>query len=298
MELSQTIKQLALDAGFDLCGIAPARMLDRQKERFGEWVAAGNNDSLNYLTRHGDKRFDPRLLVEGARSVIVFAVNYKQPVCDAPAGIPRIASYALAPDYHETIRSMLNRVLGRLMDMVPAVSGRAFVDSAPILEKAWAVEAGLGAIGRNSLLITQGFGSRVLLGELVVDIELEYDTPVTADPCGDCTVCAGFCPENAILPGRCLDLRKCISRHTIEKSSGETVSVEKLHGWIFGCELCQECCPHNAGTPTGRVINPRFRAEELTLDFWKSLTEDRFAEMFGGTPLARTTLDAIKTRIE
>lgn len=259
------------------------------------------------------------------------------PEGDQPARVPRIASYALTRDYHLTLREKLDRLLAYIHEL-GGTGGRIFVDTAPILEKAWAVEAGVGRIGRNSLLIHPTLGSFVLLGLVVTDLELDPDAPLSGNPCRACRRCMEQCPTGALRGDCTLDARRCISRHTIEKqttggatgsepstdilpatnaepttSAGLTSNTEPstdaafsagtappdLHGWIFGCDICQRACPHNAKAP---VIGHDFMApvegiENLTVADWQAMTEEEFNRRFGETPLARAGLKALKKRL-
>lgn len=358
------MKQAVLDAGFSLCEIARVRTLSEHEPFLEEWLRRGYESEMEYMRRNPEKRLDPRLLVEGAKTVVVCAVNYKNTAWNQTAlgRSPMIASYAYARDYHATIKGMLSEVLARVRETYPAINGRYFTDSAPLLEKAWAVEAGLGWTGKNSLLVTPRYGSFVLLGELVLDVECDkYDVPYSGekcadltegcegaderygdsgkgrgrfgekfgdyeteygdckedrgsfgDGCGTCTRCIDSCPTGAIRAPGVIDTRRCISRLTIERlpegvdiaenslSKGAGVASDALHGWIFGCDECQSCCPRNARSPLSAdprfapVIDPR----ETTQDFWQNLSEEEFDRIFGETPLARSGYAAVRSRIK
>ena len=291
----RNIKRLAAGEGFDLCGIAPCRHLAENEARFREWLAAGYQSSLDYLERNADKRFDPRRLVERARTAVVCAVAYKNRASEGypPGCRTRIASYACAADYHKTIRDRLRRMLAALKAAHPALEGRAFVDTAPLCEKQLAVEAGLGWIGRQSLLVTPQYGSFVLLGELILTDEADaYDAPFEGEGCGRCRRCLESCPTGALVRSRMLDTGRCIACHTIEKEPGTEVD---LHGWIFGCDACQSCCPHNLRAPLHR--NPAFDPLFMDEAAWLALDEARFGELFGRTPLTRSGLRRIQRNI-
>lgn len=300
---SRVIKDCALRAGFDLCGIIPCRHLAENEEYFREWLAAGYGADLHYLERNLDKRFDAARLVEGAKSIIVCAVNYKSP---RSLGYPtdfrtKVASYACNADYHTSIKEMLGNLYESMKEVVPTLRARAFTDSAPLLEKQLAVDAGLGWIGRQSLLVTPQFGTFVLLGELVIDTEVDcYDTPFEGSRCGECRRCIEACPNSAILPTKCIDARRCISRLTIEKQSDNASDEIDLNGWIFGCDECQSCCPHNRTTPY--ATNPRFAhpfdPATLSIEDWSTMTDEVFSATFGNTPLLRSGLPRIKRNIE
>lgn len=287
-----TIKKLAAEAGFDLCGVAPCRHLGDGERRFREWLAQGCQASLGYLERNTDKRFDPRLLVEGARTAVVCAVSYKNRTGEGyPDGHrAKIASYACTRDYHDTIRAMLARLFGALRALHPALAGRMFVDTAPLAEKQLAVEAGLGWIGRQSLLVTPRHGTYILLGELILCDETEsYDTPFAGSHCGSCCNCIDACPTGAVADNRTIDARRCISCRTVEH---ETTGTIDLHGWIFGCDSCQSCCPYNRRAPlhTHPAFDPLFDPAAMTPDDWLAMSDEQFAARFGATPLTRSGL--------
>jgi epoxyqueuosine reductase len=277
---SEKIRSVALAEGFSLCGIARAEPLSEHEGPLHKWLDEGMDGGLEYMRRAPARRLDPAALVEGARTVVVCAVNYKNAAWNQLEA-PRIASYAYARDYHKTIKTMLHNVLARF----PEVRGRAFCDTAPILEKAWAVRAGLGWRGKNSLLVTPDYGSFVLLGLLVLDAESDaYDTPM-ADRCGTCTRCIDSCPNAAIVAPHIIDARRCIARVTLEKGAAEDVPT---HGWSAGCDACQSCCPYNRGTPL--ATDPRWEPvipAPASGDFWRTLTEEQFDTLLAETPLAR-----------
>ena len=295
----QDIKHLAAEAGFDLCGVAPCRHLAANETRFRRWLGQGYQSSLAYLERHTEKRFDPARLVEGARTAVVCAVAYKNRTSDGyPATCrTKIASYACTTDYHTTIRGMLHGMLRRLKATYPGLEGRAFVDTAPLAEKQLAVEAGLGWIGRQSLLITPQFGSFVLLGELILTEEADtYDTPFEGSRCGSCRACIDHCPAGAILDERMIDTGRCIACHTIEREPDTGIDLD---GWIFGCDACQSCCPYNRRAPQHRnpAFDTLFDPAELDAEAWRALDERQFTDCFGTTPLTRSGLERIRGNI-
>ena len=300
---SHFIKDSARRAGFDLCGIIPCRHLIENEAHFRAWLEAGYGADLHYLERNLDKRFDVARLVEGAKSIVVCAVNYKS---QRSLGYPttsqtKIASYACNEDYHTTIKEMLGKLYAELKEVAPSLQARVFTDSAPLLEKQLAVEAGLGWIGRQSLVVTPEFGTFVLLGELVIDEEVDsYDMPFEGSRCGECRRCIEACPNGAILGSKCIDARCCISRLTIEKEAEGTSSTPDLSGWIFGCDECQSCCPHNRTTPC--ATNPNFATPfdpaTLSAEDWAAMSEEEFSSRFGKTPLIRSGLPRIQRNIK
>lgn len=295
------ITKTALDVGFDLVGVVRAEHLTKEHNYFNEWLLEGNASTLDYLKRNVEKRFDASLLVEGARSVVICAISYLSPYSRGyNEGVKtKIASYALARDYHTTIKELLSKLAEQLKTYSPQLRYRAFTDSAPLAEKSYAVRAGLGWIGRNSLLVTPNNGSMLHLGELVIDEEVDhYDMPMEATGCGECRRCIEACPNNAILDNRTIDTRRCISCRTIEREAeGEQVSLD---GWIFGCDACQSVCPYNkrAALHTNPLFDPLFDPTALGVKEWHAMTEEEFEAMAGTTPLTRAGLDRIKRNIK
>ena len=290
----------ALEVGFDLVGITTAEPLDSERANFEAWMSEGNHSTLDYLSRNIEKRFAPQLLVEGARSVIVCAVSYLSPISRGYSSECRtkIASYALARDYHLTIKEMLFELGNRLGEEVEGLKFRAFTDSAPLAEKSLAVRAGLGWIGRNSLLVTPRFGSMILLGELVINHDVdEYDKPFDEQRCGSCRVCIENCPNGAILENRLIDTRRCISCRTIEREYEN--NELSLHGWIFGCDSCQSLCPYNRRAPMhrNRAFDPLFDPTKLDEALWLAMSDAEFAKLASTTPMPRAGLERIKRNI-
>ncbi len=298
---SKFIRDLAAGAGFSLCGIARCRELGEQAGNLARWLASGMDSGMEYMRRNRERRLDPAAIVEGARTVVVCAVNYKNRAWDQTGRTMKIASYSYSPDYHTLIKQMLGAVLEGIRGEYPEVRGRLFCDTAPVLEKSWAAEAGLGWIGKNSLLLTPQYGSFVLLGELVIDAECDiYDRPYAGDGCGSCMRCMEACPNGAIVSPRVVDTGRCIARLLNERmpEGAETPSA-MLHGWLQGCDVCQSCCPHNRETPFcenpafAPVIDPAL----TTPEFWRALTESEFYRIFGNTPLSRTGFEGIRSRV-
>lgn len=288
------ITNAALEVGFDLVGVVAVEPLVAERKRFDEWILAGNHSSLSYLERNAEKRFDASLLVEGAASIVVCAVSYLSTFSRGyeEGCRTKVASYALARDYHLTIKEMLRELAERLREAAPELKYRAFTDSAPVAEKTLAVRAGLGWIGRQSLVVNPKFGTMMLLGELIINEAVDvYSEPMRNVGCGSCRACLDSCPNGAILDNRLIDTRRCISCRTIEREwQGEAIDLD---GWIFGCDGCQSACPFNRHAPLHR--NPKFdpKFDPTTID-WASLDGEEFEALAGDTPLLRAGLERIK----
>ena len=296
------IKELVKTAGFDLCGLTSCRHLTLNEAAFDRWLAKGYDSSLGYMRNHLDKRFDVSALVEGARTVVVCAVAYDGVIAskngDSAAANPKIASYACRRDYHKVIRKALLSVLRQLKERYPQLQGRAFADSAPLVEKQLAVDAGLGWIGRQSLLVTPKFGSYVLLGELVLtEAADEYDAPLQTVGCGECRRCVASCPTGAIVSDMVINTARCISCHTVEATPSDDVD---LHGWVFGCDECQKCCPYNrsAAQSCGLLLPREFSPNDISKAEWLTMSEEDFQQRFGSTPLKRAGLKKIQSNIK
>ena len=295
------ITNAAKEVGFDMVGVVPAVALEEESQRFEEWLGKGHHSTLSYLERNREKRFDASKLVEGARSVVVCGVAY---LSEFSRGYPegwqtKIASYALNRDYHLTIKQMLAALAERLKVHAPQLKFRAFTDSAPLAEKSYARRAGLGWIGRNSLLVTPEYGSFILLGELVIDEDVdEYDTPKEFVGCGECRRCIEVCPNGAISEQRSIDTRRCISCRTIEPMA-EGGAID-LDGWIFGCDACQSVCPYNqrAELHTNPNFNPIVDPLSLDCDAWQCMTEEEFSRLASTTPMTRAGLERIKSNVK
>lgn len=285
---SEQISILMATAGFDAWGVVRAEKLSDAKARFEHWLEEGCAYRLDYLTRNIDKRFDARQLWPEAKSVIVGAVSYKNRFSEGynPDFDARIASYALTNDYHTTLRNMLREVALGLGFTTPQ-SVKICVDSVPLAEKSLATRAGIGWIGRNSLVINPKFGSFMVLGELILPEECdEYSTPYEGDGCVGCGRCLLRCPTGAIRPDRSINTALCISNRTIEESNDEPFDTK---GWVFGCDECQTCCPHNKLSPLGRnpLFAPKVTPTDYNSNFWAKLTPEEGKTLFEGTPLVR-----------
>jgi len=300
-EKSRLIKLLAVESGFDFCGIAAARPLDEDARKLENWLQQGKQGSMHYMENHFELRVNPYKLLPGAKSVISLLINYF-PVADQEKDIPKISKYAYGKDYHTVIRPKLEFILARMREKFGDFHGRGFVDSAPVLERSWAVLSGLGWIGKNGNLIRKGNGSFFFIATLIIDLELHYDAPATTDYCGTCTRCIDACPTEAIEPGKVVDGSKCISYFTIELKDLliPDQMKDKFDNWMFGCDVCQDVCPWNRfSKPTQE---PEFRpiAEILHLNEkdWEEMTEDGFKKIFTASPLKRAKFQGIKRNLQ
>ncbi len=287
------IRELCHKQGFDLCGVTHAKPLTENRVWLERWLTSGESENLEYMGRYKELRLDPSLLLNGAKSVIVCAMNYKNEysLTQHNTSTPHIASYATCYDYHKTIRKRLKRVLKALQEHYPTLCGRCFVDSAPLLEKQLALNAGLGWIGRQGLLVTPEFGSFVLLGEIVIDYLVDsYNTPYTKNGCGTCRLCIDTCPTKAISEVRTIDSRRCISCRTVEVENNSDIT---LAGWVFGCDECQSCCPHNQNTPLYQNQDFKPIVSPISSQEWRKLNDTEFLNIFGATPLKRAGLNRI-----
>lgn len=294
------IKATAQKLGFSFCGVSQAEFLDEEAPRLEAWLKKRYQGKMGYLENHFDKRLDPALLVPGAKSVISLLYNY-YPEKDLSSQAPyKVAKYAYGEDYHFVIKERLRDFMNAIREHIGDVDGRVFVDSAPVLERAWAKKSGLGWIGKNSLLLNRESGSFFFLAELILDLELEYDGPVK-DYCGTCTACIDACPTGAIPEPYVVDGSKCISYFTIELKEEIPVEMKgKFESWIFGCDICQDVCPWNRfAKPHGE---PRFDAspefQKMTEDDWKELTEEVFQKVFRNSPLKRSKYEGVKRNIK
>ena len=293
-ELTAHVKTEALRLGFDVCGISKAQAIEPQAAAmYDRWIAGGNNGTMQYLERNGDKRFNPTLLVEGCRSIISVAMNYtpKQP-------IEGIAGYAQGKDYHIIVKERLYRLL-QSINNICTVQGRAFCDSAPVLERYWAVKAGIGYIGRNRQLIIPGKGSNFFLGELLVDIELCYDAPCERNLCGDCNKCIEACPGEA-LSEEGLDARKCLSYLTIEhREALPEDSGRKMGNCFYGCDRCRDVCPHNRFATPNSIpeLQPSEALLQMTKERWLALTKKEYKALFKHSAVERCKYEQLMRNI-
>ncbi|HMB64607.1 MAG TPA: tRNA epoxyqueuosine(34) reductase QueG [Eudoraea sp.] len=293
------IKAEAKRLGFLSCGISKAEFLEDEAPRLQKWLEDGMQGEMHYMENHFDKRLDPRLLVDGARSVISLLLNY-YPETTQRADSYKISKYAYGRDYHHVIKAKLNELQAFITAEIGEVNGRAFVDSAPVLDKVWAARSGLGWMGKHSNLLTQQLGSFYFIAELIVDLELEYDTPVT-DHCGSCTACIDACPTEAIVEPYVVDGSKCISYFTIELKNEIPPSVKgRFNDWIFGCDVCQDVCPWNRFSKPHRepLFDPHPELLSMTKQDWEEITEDVFKKVFQKSAVKRTKFSGLKRNIE
>jgi len=300
--LAQKIKQEALALGFDACGIATAGKLHEHEQSFTQWLKSGRNAKMGYMENNIEKRLDPRKLVEGARSVILVALNYYPQKFQNTGSAAIVSKYAYGIDYHYVVREKLRRLSGKLLELVPEHQGREFTDSAPVLERAWAVKAGLGWVGKNACLIIPRKGSFFFLGELITNVGLSPDKPFEKDHCGNCSRCIEACPTGAIVAPKTIDARRCISYLTIElKDRIPETFRGKLKGRIFGCDICQDVCPHNRfSAPTRETAFEQLQAIALwDTTEWKNLEKPRFNQMIKKalSPMARVKYEKLMDNI-
>jgi len=297
---SDFIKKEALNLGFDQCGIAKADFLSAEAPRLENWLKNQYHGQMQYMQNHFDRRLDPRLLVADAQSVISLSYNYF-PAKTQRQNTYKIAKYAYGEDYHFVIKTKLKTLLQRIQKKIGTVNGRAFVDSAPILERAWAKKAGLGWTGKNSLLITKQKGSFFFLAQLIIDLPLAYDTPFKTDHCGNCTNCIDACPTQAILPNNTVDGSKCISYYTIELKEALPKSEKgKFNDWLFGCDICQDVCPWNRFSKPHQeaLFQPQDDLLNYTKSNWEDLTQEVFQTVFKKSALKRAGFLGLKRSVD
>lgn len=294
------IKEAARRLGFDGCGISRAEALQEDAVHLRDWLDRYYHASMAYMENHAEKRTDPAKLVEGARSVISVILNYCPASTQTDPEAPVLSKYAYGKDYHEVIQKKLKHLLQYISSNMAPVCGRAFVDSAPVLEKAWAARAGLGWIGKNTCLISPKTGSFCFIGNLIVDIPLHYDQPI-ADFCGHCTRCIDACPTKAIVAPRMLDARRCISYLTIENKAPIS---EEFHGWlanrVFGCDICQDVCPWNrkAAQHREKDFDPLPELLGMTRDDWHNMDEEQFNRIFRKSVVKRAKFKGLKRNLD
>ncbi len=297
---TQQIKAESKRLGFDYVGISKADFLEEEAPRLENWLNNNMHGQMSYMQNYFDKRLDPRLLVPGAKSVISLLLNYYPSEKQVDDTAPKISKYAYGKDYHLVIKEKLNLLLEFIKENIGEVDGRAFVDSAPVLDKAWAKKGGLGWIGKNSNLINKSSGSFYFIAELIVDLDLEYDGAVK-DYCGTCTKCIDECPTDAIVAPYVVDGSKCISYFTIELKENIPNDVKgKFKNWMFGCDICQDVCPWNSFSKPHH--EPHFEANAELLGMkkqdWEELTEETFRRVFKDSAVKRTKFTGLKRNVE
>lgn len=298
-EYTAKIKSAADALGFLSCGISKAVFLEDEAPRLEQWLNQGHHGSMSYMERHFDKRLDPRLLVPGAKSVVSLSLNYHTDKKQADPKAPKISSYAYGKDYHFVIKEKLKELMQIIHREIGEVNGRVFVDSAPVMDKAWAAKSGLGWLGKNTNLISKKVGSFFFIAELIIDLELDYDTPVT-DHCGSCSACIDACPTDALLQPYQIDGSKCISYLTIElKENIPTEFKGQMDNWAFGCDICQTVCPWNrfATLHDESAFEPQEELLNLTKSEWQEMTSVVFNKVFKNSAVKRTKFEGLKRNI-
>jgi len=296
---TQLIKTEAKRLGFLSCGVSKAQFLEEEAPRLEKWLNQNMHGEMRYMENHFDMRLDPTKLVDGAKSVVSLLLNYYPSEQQNPDS-HKISKYAYGTDYHFVIKDKLKSLLHFIHEEIGEVHGRAFVDSAPVLDKAWAAKSGLGWMGKHSNLLTQQVGSFYFIAELIVDLELEYDTPVT-DHCGTCTACIDACPTEAIVEPYVVDGSKCISYFTIElKNEIPSEFHGKFDDWMFGCDVCQDVCPWNRFSKPHNepLFNPNPELLSFTKKDWEEITEDVFKKIFKKSAVKRTKYNGLRRNID
>jgi epoxyqueuosine reductase len=299
---TQILKSTAKRLGFDFCGIAKAEFLEEEASRLEEWLNRNYHGKMGYLANHFDKRLDPRKLVDGAKTVVSLIYNYypEKQLPNQPEDI-KLAKYAYGADYHDVIRAKLTEFLEVLREEIGEISGRSFVDSAPVMERQWAQKAGLGWIGKNSLLLNREIGSFFFLAELIIDLEATPDLPLAKDYCGTCTACIDACPTDAIVQAGVVDGSRCISYLTIElKDAIPKEFAGKMENWAFGCDICQDVCPWNRFSRPHQepAFQPTSELEKFSNRDWIEMTEETFKRVFAKSAVNRTKLSGLKRNVD
>ncbi|GGG49516.1 tRNA epoxyqueuosine(34) reductase QueG [Epilithonimonas arachidiradicis] len=296
---SNLIKSKALAFGFQSCGISKADFLEEEAPHLEQWLRNNFHGEMKYMENYFDKRLDPRLLVEGSKSVISLSYNYFPGEVQTNQDY-KLAKYAYGEDYHEVIKEKLRKLVAELQQEIGEFSFRIFVDSAPVLEKAWAKKSGIGWVGKNSNLITKKNGSFYFLAEIICDLDLIEDYPVT-DHCGSCTKCIDACPTQAIISDKIIDGSKCISYATIElKDQIPDFFRNKMEDWVFGCDICQDVCPWNRfSAPTlEEKFKPNSEIKNFTKQEWKDITQEVFSSVFRKSAVKRTKFAGLKRNLD
>jgi len=286
---TQFVRDLAAKYGFDQCGFSESRRLTEEEPRLENWLTNGYHGKMAYMENHFDKRLDPTRLVKGAKSVISLTYNYF-PEKKQREDAPKIAKYAYGEDYHFVLKDKLKSMAAEMTQAFGDFNARVFVDSAPVLERAWAANAGLGWVGKHSLLLSKQKGSFFFLAQIISDLEFDYDGPTT-DHCGSCTACIDACPTDAIVADRVIDANRCISYLTIElKNAIDEQYKSSMENWAFGCDICQDVCPWNRFSKPHQEtrFNDRPQLLEMSAEDWEEITEDVFKDLFKKSAVKRT----------
>jgi len=297
---SDRIKTKAKELGFLDCGISAARFLAEEKDRLVQWLQNGMNGEMDYMANHLDKRLDPRLLVENSRSVISVLLNYFPAENQTDQEAPVLSKYAFGTDYHFVMKDKLGELLQFIQSEIASCEGRCFVDSAPVLDRAWAARAGLGWIGKNTNLISTEHGSFFFIGELIIDLELPADDKIVRNHCGNCTRCIDACPTQALVAPFVLDARRCISYQTIEnRGEIDPVLKGKFENRVFGCDICQDVCPWNLKSEVHH--EPAFTSDltlmNLTKEEWSEMDKPLFNALFRNSAVKRTRFEGLKRNL-
>ncbi|MDR8392564.1 tRNA epoxyqueuosine(34) reductase QueG [Aliifodinibius sp. S!AR15-10] len=296
---TQRVREEALRLGFDACGFAKAGRLEQEERRLEEWLNQGRHGNMSWMENYFDKRVDPTKLVPGAKSVVSVMGSYYHPDHERQIeqnGSPKISKYAQGRDYHKVYKQKLKKLFQFTRNLVGNLSGRVFVDSAPVLDKAWAKRAGIGWIGKNSNLLNKDIGSFTFIGEMIVDAEFVYSTTAT-DHCGSCTRCIDACPTNAIYEPYRVDGSKCISYFTIElKEQIPEEYRDSIGDWLYGCDICQDVCPWNREASYSQMedLAPRDKILNHDINFWEELDLDQYDALFEGSAIRRARFEKFK----
>jgi epoxyqueuosine reductase len=299
---TQKVREAALRLGFNACGFAKAGRLEKEERRLREWLNQGRHGTMEWMENHFEKRVDPTKLVPGAKSVVSVIGSYFHPKHQEQMqkqNRPQIAKYAQGRDYHKVYKKKLKKLFAETEELLGGLEGRVFVDSAPVLDKAWAVRSGLGWMGKNSNILNKNIGSFFFIGEMIVDAEFLYDSPVT-DHCGSCTRCIDACPTDAIYEPYRVNANKCISYLTIElKDEIPEEYRDDLGDWMFGCDICQDVCPWNRDAQYGKMddLAPREKLLNKDIDFWEELDIKQYDELFEGSAIRRAKFEKYKDNV-
>lgn len=296
-DLTVAVKNYALQLGFDACGFAKAEFLETEARRLEEWLIQQRHGTMSWMENNFDKRVDPTKLVPGAKSVVSVIGSYFHPEHDhINDNSPKIAKYALGRDYHKVFKNKLKELFLFTESLVGEIEGRFFVDSAPVLDKAWAVRSGLGWMGKNSNILNKEIGSFFFIGEMIIDVDFNYSSKTT-DHCGTCTKCIDACPTNAIYEPYRVDSNKCISYLTIELKDQIPEELQSTQGeWMYGCDICQDVCPWNKNSSITNMVDfkPRQKLLHKNIDFWSEIDNPQYDELFEGSAIRRAKFEKFK----